>query len=156
MTTNAAVNTSAGSKLFIGTTAADASSDTYAEISEVTSISGFGRSYDEIRHSALGDRNVRKFKGQRDDGNITVEMALDADDTAQASCQTALDKDQDYNFKVTLNDDDDAGGTPTLYTFKAKVMSFVTNVGGPNNVVTATMVLGIKSNTITKTAATAA
>ena len=55
---------------------------------------------------------------------------------------------------MTLNDDE-AGGftTPTTVLFKAKVMSYTLEAGGPNQVPAATITLGIKSGSITETAA---
>lgn len=149
------VNTSAGSKLFIGTTATSGASDSYVEVAEVTNIGEFGRTYAEITFTSLGDRNVRKFKGSRNDGNITLQLGRSAGDVGQAAAVVALDDDQDYNFKITLNDDSGvSGATPTTFIFKAKVMSYVTNVGGTDQVVQATMQLGIKSGSIIETAAT--
>ena len=149
------VNTSAGSKLFIGTTASNGASDSYTEVAEITNIGEFGRQYNEITFTSLSDRNVRKFKGSRNDGNITLQLGRSAGDAGQAAAVVALDDDQDYNFKITLNDDSGvSGSTPTTFIFKAKVMSYVTNVGGPDQVVQATMQLGIKSGSITETAST--
>ena len=148
------VNTSSGSKIYIGTTAANGASDSYVEIGEVQNMGDFGRQYEQINYSTLGDRNVRKFKGQRDDGNIELELGRKANDSGQAAMIVAMDSDQDYNFKVTLNDDTDTtGSTPTTFIFKAKVMGYRTNVGGPNQVVGARATLGIKSGSITETAA---
>ena len=150
-----AVSTSAGSKLFIGTTAASASGDTYTEIAEITNLGAFGRSYNEIKHAALGNRNDIKFKGQRDDGSISLGLGRSAGDPGQAAMLVALDSDHDYNFKVTLNDAiTPSTGTPTTILFKAKVMSYVTNVGGVDQVVAATASLGITSGSIAETAAT--
>jgi hypothetical protein len=99
------VNTAAGSKLYVGTTAANQATDTYIEVGEVVSIGEFGRSYDSITYNALGDRNVKKFKGQRDDGMISLELGRAPNDAGQAAMLSALDADFDYNFKVTLNDE---------------------------------------------------
>lgn len=149
------VNTSAGSKIYIGTTASNPTGDSYVEVAEVTNIGEFGRVYNEINFTSLSDRNVRKYKGSRNDGNITLALGRSASDAGQAAAALALDSDQDYNFKITLNDDTDVtGSVPTTFVFKAKVMSYVTNVAGPDNVVTATISLGIKSGSITETPAT--
>jgi hypothetical protein len=148
------VNTAAGSKLYIGTTASNPVGDTYVEVAEIANMGQFGRVYDEIKFSSLSDRNVRKFKGQRDDGGIQLELGRSANDAGQAAMVLALDSDQDFNFKIALNDDDDtSGAVPTTFLFKAKVMSYQTNVGGPNDVVKAASMLGVKSGSITETAA---
>lgn len=148
------VNTSSGSKLYIGTTAANPVGDSYIEITEIQNMGDFGRMYEQINYSTLGDRNVRKFKGQRDDGNMELELGRKANDPGQAAMIVALDTDQDYNFKATLNDDTDTtGSTPTTVYFKAKVMGYRTNVGGPNQVVGARTTIGIKSGSLVEVAA---
>lgn len=147
------VQTSAGCKIYIGTAETTPSPDDYLEIGEVTNFSEFGRVYQEIRHDAIGTRGTRKFKGTYDDGNITLQLGRDPSDVGQAAAILARDDDEDYNFKITLNDEG-VLGNPTTFTFKAKVMSYTTNIGGPNQVVGATMMLGIKSGSIDETAAT--
>jgi hypothetical protein len=99
-----AVQTAAGSRLFIGTTATASLTDTYLEVGQITNLGQFGRSYEEIKYNALGNRNVIKFKGQRDDGDIQLDLGRSASDVGQAALIAALDVDLDYNFKVTLND----------------------------------------------------
>lgn len=98
------LNTSAGTKIFIGTTATDPTTDTYVEIGSVNSIGEFGRVYSESTFTSLGDRNVLKFKGSRNDGNIQLQLGKDASDLGQLAVQAALDVDADYNFKVVPND----------------------------------------------------
>lgn len=150
-----AVQTSAGSKLYIGTTASNAASDSYVEIGSIVNIPEFGRTYDEFTFASLGDRAVQKFKGTYNDGSVTIELGRDPSDAGQAAIQTALDHDFDYNFKVSLNDASPVSGShPTIIYFKAKVMSYTTNIGAPNQVVGAKTLLGIKSGSITEIAAT--
>ena len=98
------VSTAAGSRLYIGTTSSNASTDTYTEIAEITNIGQFGRSYEEIKYNALGNRNVIKFKGQRDDGDISLDLGSSDSDAGQLAIKAAIDSDVDYNFKITLND----------------------------------------------------
>lgn len=148
------VQTAAGSKIFIGTTAVNPASDSYTEIAEVLNIGEFGRVYEEIKYVSLGNRDTLKFKGPRDDGNIALELGRSVSDAGQAAAILALDSDNDFNFKITLNDDDDiTGSVPTTFTFKAKVMNYVTNIGGPTDVVKARLNLGIKTNSIVEVVA---
>lgn len=148
------VNTSSGCKLSIGTTATTASSDNYKEIGFVANLGQFGRVYSEIKFDDLSNRNTLKFKGQRDDGQMTVDLGRDAADEGQAAAIVALDSDQDYNFKVELNDSpDDTGATNTIFYFKAKVMSYTTNISTPNNVVHSQMVVALQSGSIDETPA---
>lgn len=151
-----AVQTSAGSKLFIGTSSGTPASDTYIEVSEITNIPEFGRAYQEITHNAVADRSTKKFKGSYNEGSISLTLGRDVAGTGQAALKAALDSDADYNIKITLNDTPTTGASPkpTTFLFKAKVMSFTTNIGGSNQIVGATVLLGI-SGAITETAASA-
>lgn len=99
------VSTAAGAKLYIGTTASDATTDTYTEIGEVLEIPEFGRVYREITYTPLNNRGEQKFKGSYNDGSINVPLGKDTADAGQALLQVALDLDFDYNFKVLANDD---------------------------------------------------
>lgn len=148
-----AVQTSAGCKIYIGTTESTPSPDDYLEIGEVTNFSEFGRVYQLITHQSIGERGDRKFKGSYNDGEITLQLGRDPSDTGQAAAITARDSDEDYNFKIELNDDTVALPTPTTFEFKGKVMSYTANIGGPNQVVGATLMIAIKSGSITETAA---
>lgn len=149
-----AIGPTAGSILYIGTSESTPSPDDYIAIGEVTDLGAFGRVYQEIRVDTIGTRGTRKFKGTYDDGNIALKVVRDASDTGQAAAITARDSDSDYNFKLTLNDDETGGfSTPTTVIFKAKVMSYTLEPGGPNNIVMATINLAIKSGSITETAA---
>lgn len=227
------VTTSAGTKIYIGTTAADPTTDTFVELGSVSDIGEFGRVYSESTFTSLGDRNVQKFKGSRNDGNIQLQLGKDASDLGQQAARAALDVDADYNFKVVPNDANAAqsavaaitiaapgvvthtahglpvgtpvkfsttgalptgltAGTtfyvkavlsadtysvaatpsgsaitttgtqtgihtvttvpaPTTILFKAKVMSFTTNVGNSEQITGSNMTLGIKSGSIVET-----
>jgi hypothetical protein len=98
------VSTSAGTKIYIGTTASDPTTDTYVEIGSVQSLPEFGRVYGEANFTSLGDRNVQKFKTSRNDGNVALVLGKDGADAGQIAVAAALDVDSDYNFKVALND----------------------------------------------------
>lgn len=98
-------STTAGAKIYIGTTASDPLTDTYVEIGEATSIGAFGRTYNEITHNPLATRGTQKFKGTFNDGNLELQMAEDSGDAGQIALEAALDSDFDHNFKIVANDD---------------------------------------------------
>ncbi len=150
------VGTAAGATFSIGTTSPTPLSDSYTQVGETNDIGQFGRVYTEIKYANLSDRNVRKFKGTRDDGTIKVKLGrFVGDDAGQDAVGVALDDDHDYNFKIVLNDASGTTGSHgTEYFFSGKVMSFPTTIGGPNNVVMLEFDVGIHSGTIQKVAAT--
>jgi hypothetical protein len=98
------VSTSAGTTIFIGTTASNGLTDSYIEIGQITSIPEFGRVYAEVKFNPLKTRGTLKFKGSYDDGNIAVLLGKDVGDAGQAAALIARDVDADYNFKIVAND----------------------------------------------------
>lgn len=151
----AGLGPSSGAKIYIGTKQTTGSDDAYTLIGKVNNQGAFGPVYQEIKFDTLDNRDTLKFKGQRDDGNIALTLGRDLTDTGQLALTAALSDDHDYNFKVTLNDAGVAtGALPTTYLFKAKVMSFTTNIGATNQVVQASVSIAIKSGSIVETAAT--
>ncbi len=149
-----AVGPTAGSKLYIAPPGdLPISPDNYVEVGEIADLGSFGRQYNKITSEAVGSREVRKFKGTYDDGTMTLKLNRDPSDAGQGDLQDAVASDDDYQFKVVLNDDTVALPVPTTVTFAAKVMSYTTELGGPNNVTQSTAVLEIQSGTIVETAA---
>lgn len=153
------VHTSAASKISIGTTLSAASqaefeADTYVEIGEVITIGEFGRQYETVTLETISNRNRRKFKGVRDDGDLALGLAKKPSDLGQAALQAALDSDEDYNFRIVENDGpDDTDGDGTTSFFRAKVMSYRTNINDVNSVVQAAVTLAIQSGTLIEVAA---
>lgn len=138
-----AVQPAAGSKLYVGTTAAAADqaafeADTYTEVGEIENIGEFGDQASEVLFTAVGDRRVRKFKGSFNAGTLALTLGRDPANAGQADLAEALASDDDHNFKVVL------GGGDTFY-FRGKVMSYTTTIASADNVVRATCNIGINS-----------
>jgi hypothetical protein len=149
-----AIGPTAGSKLYIGTSESIASPDDYLEIGEITDLGSFGRVYTQIKAQTIGTRGDRKYKGTYDDGTLAVKVLRTSSDTGQAAALVARDSDSDYNFKLVLNDAAEGGfATNTTVYFKAKVMSYTLETGGPNTVVAATINLDLKSGSTVEVAA---
>ncbi len=149
------VQTAAGSRLFIGTTAANPATDTFDEVAEVVNFGEFGKTFNVIRHNPVATRRTKKFKGAYDEGNIALQLGRDIEDDGQAAMKAALDSDESYNFKITLNDAPaGSGATPTTFAFKGKVVSYTTNIQSVDNIVGANCTIEIDSE-ITETPAEA-
>lgn len=114
---------------------------TYLPIGEVTDGGAIGRTYNMVNHNPLATRGVVKLKGSYDDGTMTLQMAYAPGNTGQALVETALDDDDFYSFKVTLQDG-------TIKYFQAQVTSAPINIGGVDTVTGSTVNLSIKSGTI--------
>lgn len=147
-----AANTASGAKFFLGS-ASDSTTDTqvefeadsYLEVGEVEDLGEFGDESEEVTFTALSDARVRKFKGPRNAGSITIVCADDPDDAGQDAMIAAEATTFDYNCKVELNDKASGETTPSTFYFRAKIMSKRLNVGNASNVVRRTFMAGINS-----------
>ncbi len=119
---------------------------TFTNIGEVSDLGEFGREYSEVTFNPIGDRRTVKRKGSYNDGNISMTVARVPSDAGQTLLQDALDSDDSYYFEVVLQD-----GT-TLY-FAAQVMSYTTNVGGVDQITSASVTIGITDDIIEVAAA---
>lgn len=148
-----AVQTAAGAKLYIGPADDSASSSgdyiglSYDEVAEIEDIGEFGDSVNEVTFTALSDRRVRKFKGSFDAGTLELTLGRDPSDDGQGAMIDALASDDDYAFKVELNDAE-GSGDPTTFFFRGKVMSYTAQIGNTENVVRASASIAINSEII--------
>lgn len=142
-----AINTSAGSKLFVTASApatytqAGFSALTFTEVGELTNLGEFGREYALVTHNPVGDRRTIKRKGSFNEGSISLEMALDNDDAGQVLLKAAADSDMSYSFKLQTQNGD-------IYYFSAQTMSFRVSVGTVDQITSATAMLEIDGDII--------
>ena len=147
-----AVDTTAGTKISIGPANSVANDQaayealSYVEIGEVENVGEFGDASREVTFTALSDRRVRKFKGSRDAGTVPLTIGNDHTNTGQTNLAAAETTDDDYAFKV--EGPDDSGTTPTIYYFRAKVMSFRFQAGDVETIFRARADLGINSQIV--------
>jgi hypothetical protein len=142
-----AINTSAGSKLFVTASApatytqAGFTALTFTEVGELTNLGEFGREYALVTHNPVGDRRTIKRKGSFNEGSISLEMALDNDDAGQVLLKAAADSDLSYSFKLQTQNGD-------IYYFSAQTMSFRVSVGTVDQITSATAMLEIDGDII--------
>lgn len=142
-----AINTSAGSKLFVTASApatytqAGFTALTFTEVGELTNLGEFGREYALVTHNPVGDRRTIKRKGSFNEGSISLEMALDNDDAGQTLLKAAADSDSSYSFKLQTQNGD-------IYYFSAQTMSFRVSVGTVDQITSATAMLEIDGDII--------
>ncbi len=129
-----------GSKVFIGpaTASLDASTITAltpcVEVKECESIPEFGDSSATITFTSLSAGRVRKRKGARDAGDITVTFANIPDDPGQLAMIAAEKSKSNFAIKVVAADEPDEDGTPSEFYLIALVNSAKVNVGASNAV----------------------
>lgn len=135
-----AAYTSAGSTLRISASqpatydAAGYSSVVGSLVGEVTDMGEFGRENNLVTHNPLANRATQKFKGSFNLGQLTIQLALDTDDTGQILCKTASTSDANYTIIIQTQNGD-------RYYTQAKVMSWKVGVGSVDQITTATMVI---------------
>jgi len=138
------IMTSAGSTLGTSATvpgtinAANLDALTFTAVGEITDLGEFGKEYNMVSHTALGNRQVRKFKGSFNNGALQLQMGRDTTDAGQTALRTALATDNPYSFKVTLQN-----GIKLLFT--GMVMSYKTSVGSVDQITGATTTIEINS-----------
>jgi hypothetical protein len=142
--------TSAGAKLYIGTTTAATNqtqfeADTYTEIGELRTLGAFGKQYQIIETNSLNQRKTDMVKGSYSYGRITPELHWDEDDTGQTALLTALDDDSKYNFKVVFNNTPSSGSTPTptIRYFRGVVAQYQEVLNDVNSVIGCQTEIGI-------------
>lgn len=152
-----ALQSGAGVKLAIGTTAAATNqtqyeADTYTNISKVENIGEIGDAFNLITFISLEDARVNKLKGSADAGDVNPNFAFDTEDAGQAALITAGENTTStpYNLRLQYND-----GTTTPTTRYCKVLVGGTRevIGGADDVLMLTAPLYITS-AILKVAAT--
>lgn len=143
-----AIASTTGAKIYIGpvtaaTTVSAYAALSYTEIKDVESISEFGDQAAAVNFTSLSDSRVRKRKGVKDAGDITVVCAHNPLDAGQLAALAAENTDFAYAFKVVLADGADANDTDSTFYFHALVMSERLNIGSANEIVKRNFMLAI-------------
>lgn len=108
-------------------------------IGEIVDPGEFGPEYSITSHVPIDTRVAKKFKGTRDDGTMTLQLAMDRADEGQELLETALASDSAYSFKVLFSHG-------TIAYFQALVTSFRVATGNADAVVSASVTLAITAS----------
>jgi hypothetical protein len=143
-----AIASTTGAKIYIGPVTPAATLSAYAalsytEIKNVESISEFGDQSAAVNFTSLSDNRVRKRKGVRDAGDITVVCGHDPLDAGQLAALAAGEAEVAYAFKVVLADGADANDTDSTFYFHALVMNTRLNIGAANEIIKRNFMLAI-------------
>lgn len=150
-----AVNGTLGSKLFISDAAIAEGIDSEAEfgaldwteVGLIESFGEFGRQFETVTFVSVAEGRTRKLKGPYNDGQMQITVGLDLADAGQALLSDAADaSDQNnYGFRIELNDPPSTVGGPTTFFFRGLPMSFRTQMGAANAVVKAMSMIEVNS-----------
>lgn len=139
--------TSSGVHVYIGATVTSAAADTLAEFQAMTgwteiglveSLGAFGPKSSSVTFAAIGDAYMRKQKGIRDAGDLTLTVAHDPADTGQDAMEAAEAAAGAFAFKITFPD-----SASTIKYMRGYVMGDPIDVGASNNVVKKTYTVAI-------------
>lgn len=119
---------------------------TIIPIGEITNVGEFGKEWALVTHSPLATRGTKKGKGSFNNGTLSPSLALDPGDAGQIAMETAKESDDNAYFSITLQDG-------TIFYLAGLVMSFKPNIGGVDDVVTASTTIEISPDAILQKAA---
>lgn len=154
------VFTATGAKVFIAPAQASTPANaagyaalTWTEIGLLETIGEYGDASSIITAAVLGDGRMRKAKGARDAGELTLTIFPKGSDTGQAALIAAEATYNTYPFKVVLPNRLSGGGTDEINYMMGLVTSKRRNVGGNDNIVRDSFAVAVNS-AITEVAAT--
>lgn len=140
--------TFAGSKIYIGTTAAAASrsqfeADTFLEIKEVSNMGELGAAANILQFPIVSDDFVKKSKGTRNAGDPVLVVGRLPNDPGQVRVRQAEETKYFYNFKLEIADAINEEHTNTVIYFRALVAGVPMQLGGNEDFVTESYSLGV-------------
>lgn len=152
-----------GAKLYIGGAMASTSADldlssfsgqtsNWVEIGEAEGLGSLGDTSTEITFDAINSSRTRRLKGTRSAGSMEVVCGIDYADAGQIALIAAEKTDDEYAFKLVLNDAP-TGGTPSERYFVALVGSASEALDTANNMMKLNSSLWVNSNIVRVNAA---
>lgn len=118
---------------------------TFSLVGEASEIPAFGAEAALATHTPLATGIVNKRRGSRNEGSVTIPMALSDADAGQAILRTAAltgaGMDAQVSFKITLPNSDVIYGS-------AQVMSFKTNIGNADAIAMAEVTLELDNKLV--------
>lgn len=117
---------------------------TYTSVGEISDMGAFGATYELVTFNDIGTRKTRKFKGTVNYGSMQLTLGRDPSDAGQTVLIDGADGaeiDTVHSFKVTLQDG-------SVQYFQGKIMSYETQVGAANNIVSANTAVELDSTII--------
>lgn len=157
----------AGNKIYIGGpveeksedwVAADFAGQTWVEISKWTQMGGIGDAASLITSDIISEARTKKAKGTRNAGSMQNVFNIDALDPGQIALIAAEKTNDNYAFRIVMNDAPVVGAdpTPSERMFIGLVMSQSETGGGANTVQGLNATIEINSNIVRVAAAAGA
>ena len=142
------VRTSAGTVLSV-TGVAPATYDTagfsaltFTPVAELVDLGSFGKKYNLVTFSPLGDRKVVKRKGSYNNGTLSLKLGSSPTDAGQVAMQTGSNSDSSYSFRVVTQ----SGST---FYFSGQIMSWILEVGSVDQIMGASCDIELDNDVVT-------
>jgi hypothetical protein len=113
----------------------------FQPVGELTDLGSFGKKYNLVTFTPLGDRKVVKRKGSYNNGTLSLKMGSNVTDPGQVALKAAADSDNSYTFKVVTQ----SGST---YYFTGQVMGFQLEVGSVDQITGASVDIEIDNDIV--------
>jgi len=139
--------TSAGSTLSVSTDVPEeATLDNfdlllYTKIGDVSDIGDFGEEKEILSYYEMRSNRQKKSVGKTSFGNMTFTMANIRDDNGQTVLQDIFRNGTEASFEVSVRE-------PHFYYFTGIVTNYSVNIGGPDQIVSASITLELTSDVI--------
>ncbi len=108
-------------------------------VGEITDLGMIGRKYTPVKHNPVGSRGVKKLKGSFDEGQMSIKLALDTQNSGQILMDAGSKLDNDYSFEV-------AALNGNKWYFQAQIMDWTTEFGSVDSITGASCNLELTTN----------
>jgi hypothetical protein len=145
---NSKVRTSAGTTLSVSATAPATYDNTgfaalsFTAIGELVDLGSFGKKYNLVSFSPLGDRKVVKRKGSYNNGTLSLKLGSSPTDAGQIAMQTGSTSDNSYSFKVTTQ-------SGSIFYFSGQIMSWMLEIGSVDQIMGASCDVELDNDVVT-------
>ena len=110
----------------------------FTEVGEVSDLGDFGASDSVMDFYEVGSSEPKQIIGNRSYGSLTLKMAAVRADEGQTIIQQARRNRQRCSFQMTTPD-------PDVYYFTGVISSYSVSIGGPDQIVSATVTVKLDS-----------
>lgn len=133
---NSQVRTSAGTTFWVSSQAVASSfagdataygALTFTQVGELSDLGSFGKKYNLVTFSPLGDRKVVKRKGSYNNGTLALKFGSSVTNPGQVRMQAASNEDASSAFKVITQ-------SGSIYYFTGQVMGWMLEVGSVDQI----------------------
>jgi len=113
----------------------------FTAIGSLADAGEFGKEYNLVTFNPLATRQTQKFKGSYNDGSMAMQIGYDKSDAGQVKLAAGLASDNNYSFKVVLQD-------ATIFYFQGKIMTSPKAVGTVDNIVMLSVTVEISEDIV--------